>query len=93
MKKILTYIIITITFYVFVALTYSQTYPEGMISYWKFDNGDGTTAIDSVGTNNGTIEGGATWATGIVNGGRYTGGLAGKSSGTITNAYAIRLFI
>jgi len=39
--------------------------PSGMISYWKFDEGAGMTAFDSVGQNNGTIYG-ATWNTGIV---------------------------
>lgn len=39
--------------------------PSGMVSYWKFEEGSGTTAIDSVGVNNGTIHG-AIWTTGIV---------------------------
>jgi hypothetical protein len=41
--------------------------PSGMVSYWKFDKGAGSTAFDSVGTNHGTIYG-ATWTTGIVDG-------------------------
>ena len=36
-----------------------------LISYWKFDEGSGTIAYDSVGANHGTIHG-ATWTTGIV---------------------------
>jgi len=43
----------------------TSTFPEGMISYWKFDEGTGTTAFDSVGANDGTIYG-ASWTTGIV---------------------------
>jgi hypothetical protein len=39
----------------------------GPISYWKFDESSGTTAYDSVCTNNGTIYG-ATWTTGRING-------------------------
>ncbi|MHC4556201.1 MAG: LamG domain-containing protein [Planctomycetota bacterium] len=39
---------------------------EGMVSYWRFDEGSGTTASDSIGSNDGTIYG-ATWTTGIVN--------------------------
>ena len=40
-------------------------YPEGMVGYWKFDEGSGTTAYDAMGDNDGTIQG-ATWTTGIV---------------------------
>jgi len=39
----------------------------GPISYWKFDEGGGTTAYDSAGTNNGTVYG-ATWTTGRIDG-------------------------
>ena len=35
-----------------------------LISYWKFNENSGTTAFDSVGNNEGTIEG-ATWADGV----------------------------
>jgi hypothetical protein len=41
--------------------------PEGMISYWKFDEGSGSSSSDSVGNNDGTIVG-ATWTTGQVGG-------------------------
>ncbi|MFZ0034337.1 MAG: hypothetical protein WAK60_05055 [Sedimentisphaerales bacterium] len=34
-----------------------------LISWWKFDEGNGTTAYDSAGSNNGTITG-AIWTTG-----------------------------
>jgi len=37
------------------------------VSYWKFDEGEGTIAYDSVSENDGTIYG-ATWASGIVDG-------------------------
>jgi hypothetical protein len=37
------------------------------VSHWKFDEGEGTIAYDSVGTNDGTIYG-ATWTTGQING-------------------------
>ena len=43
----------------------SQQCPPGMISYWKFDEGSGTTAYDSADANDGTIYG-ATWTTGNV---------------------------
>jgi len=38
-----------------------------LISYWKFDEGSGSIAYDSHGSNNGTING-PTWATGQFNG-------------------------
>lgn len=45
------------------------TYPTGIVSYWKFDAGGGTTAYDSVGTNHGTLVNGPAWTTeGQVNG-------------------------
>jgi hypothetical protein len=37
------------------------------VSYWKFDEGTGTTAVDSTGTNDGVISG-ATWIDGQVGG-------------------------
>jgi len=43
----------------------TSTYPEGMVSYWKFDEGAGATAADSVDANHGTIKG-AMWTTGRV---------------------------
>ena len=38
---------------------------DGLISYWKFDEGGGATACDSIGTNDGTIYG-ANWTTGVL---------------------------
>jgi hypothetical protein len=43
----------------------AEVYPEGLISYWKFDEGRGTVATDSVGGNDGTIFG-STWTAGQV---------------------------
>jgi predicted outer membrane repeat protein len=42
-------------------------YPAGMVSHWKLDDGSGTTALDSVGVNNGTLFG-PIWTTGKVGG-------------------------
>ena len=39
----------------------------GFVSWWKFDEGSGTTAYDSAGNNDGTIYG-ATWTTGQIDG-------------------------
>ncbi|MHC4642137.1 MAG: lamin tail domain-containing protein, partial [Planctomycetota bacterium] len=41
---------------------------EGLTAHWKLDDGTGGTAIDSVGTNHGTLNGDATWATGRFDG-------------------------
>ncbi len=41
----------------------------GIVGYWKFDEGSGTTAYDSSGNNNhGTLYNGPTWTQGKVNG-------------------------
>ena len=37
---------------------------RGLVSWWKFDENTGTTTADSWGSNDGTLEDGATWATG-----------------------------
>lgn len=39
---------------------------SGLVAQWKFDEGSGTTATDSVGGNDGTLAAGATWATGRI---------------------------
>jgi len=41
---------------------------EGMVSYWKFDEGSGTIAYDSVGGNHGTLVNGPVWTTGQIDG-------------------------
>jgi hypothetical protein len=40
-------------------------YEPGIVSYWKCDEGAGTTASDSADANNGTLDG-ATWTTGKI---------------------------
>ena len=40
--------------------------PDGLIAYWKFDEGEGDTAHDSIGDNDGVIHNGATWVPGKV---------------------------
>jgi len=39
---------------------------EGLVAHWEFDEGEGTTAADSSGTNHGTILGDPTWTAGMV---------------------------
>ncbi|MGB2806290.1 MAG: lamin tail domain-containing protein [Sedimentisphaerales bacterium] len=41
---------------------------RGLVAHWKFDDGTGSTAIDSAGTNNGTLYGDKTWTTGRIDG-------------------------
>ncbi|MHC4084388.1 MAG: lamin tail domain-containing protein [Planctomycetota bacterium] len=41
---------------------------EGLVAHWKFDDGPGSTAIDSAGSNNGTLIGDPTWTAGRING-------------------------
>jgi len=40
--------------------------PDGLIAYWKLDEGEGDTAYDSVGDNDGVIHNGASWVPGKV---------------------------
>lgn len=44
-----------------------QEYPAGMVSYWKLNDGSGASASDSIGGNNGVVNG-TTWTTGQVGG-------------------------
>jgi RHS repeat-associated protein len=39
---------------------------DDLVGYWKFDEGSGTEVYDSVSGNYGTIYGGATWTTGVL---------------------------
>ena len=41
----------------------------GLVSYWNFDEGEGETVHDSVGINDGTINGAAKWVEGRIDGG------------------------
>jgi hypothetical protein len=60
------------------AFAKSQDVTNGLVGYWKFDDGSGTTAVDSSGSgNNGTLTGGPTWTTG-----RIGGALSFSGSGT-----------
>jgi len=53
--------------------TASGIYPEGMVSYWKFDEGSGPTAFDVAGNNDGTLHG-PQWTIGqVLNALRFDG--------------------
>jgi len=57
--------------------------PQGLISYWKLDEGAGNTAYDSAGNNDGTIYG-AQWTTGLFDGAlSFDGSNDYVSAGTI----------
>ena len=38
---------------------------DGLVAYWSFDEGSGTTAQDVIGSNNGTLNGDPSWVDGI----------------------------
>ncbi len=42
--------------------------PQGLISYWAFDEGSGTTAEDCVGGNHGTLLNDPMWTVGLIDG-------------------------
>jgi hypothetical protein len=46
----------------------AATLYDDAVSYWKFDDGSGSTAADSKGSNFGTLNNGPTWATGRIGG-------------------------
>ena len=66
MKKILCTIMVFLFFIpMFAVLTPRALAATGLVGYWKFDEGSGTTASDSSGNGNtGTLHGGATWTVG-----------------------------
>jgi hypothetical protein len=43
--------------------------PAGLVSYWPFNEGSGTTTADSKNGNDGTIQGGVSWTTGKIGNG------------------------
>jgi hypothetical protein len=66
--KTLTVLTIIIASVFMIAPVFAQVYPDGMVSYWKFDEDSGTIATDSVGTNDGTLVNGPVWTSGQVDG-------------------------
>jgi hypothetical protein len=57
MKNIIGIALVLASFIIMSEYSSAQTYPEGMVSYWKFDEDSGTIAYDSVNDNDGTIHG------------------------------------
>ena len=44
----------------------NEACPDGLIAYWKFDEGEGDVACDAVGDNGGVIHNGAGWGSGMI---------------------------
>ena len=66
--RVRTGILSTVVFLVFLpASAAAQVYPDGMVAYWMFEEGEGDIAHDSINGNDGDIVG-ATWADGRVGG-------------------------
>lgn len=63
---ILSAIVLIIAMALQVSIAQAQVFPLGMISYWKFEEGSGTIAMDSVNGNDGNLIDDANWTTGIV---------------------------
>jgi len=52
-----------------LCLTLTGPASAGLVGWWKFDDGSGTTATDSSSNgNDGTLEGGAQWVAGQLGG-------------------------
>jgi len=48
--------------------TTSSMPADGLVAHWRFDDGSGGTALDSIGTNDGTLHGDASWMVGRIGG-------------------------
>lgn len=63
---------------------------SGLVSYWSFNEGSGTTVRDSAGGNTGTITG-ATWTTGKIGGGLLFRGTGSGDQVNFGNLSALKL--
>ncbi len=91
-------LLITLTSLMFASRVSAQTYPEGMIGYWKFDEGSGTIAYDSVGDNHGILLNGSSWTTGQVGGALSFDGIddyvdCGDSSNLYLNSFTVMAWV
>ena len=68
------FIVAVLLFSALCGPAYSSEPIEGLLSHWMFDEGEGSTAYDSAGTNHGTVHG-ATWVTGQVGGALHFDGV------------------
>jgi hypothetical protein len=65
-KALITLLLTCLTIAVTAILASAQSYPPGIISHWKFEEGIGSIVSDSVGNNDGTLTGLVGWTGGIV---------------------------
>lgn len=65
--KIILLLTITVSSLSFTNIpTASASLTDGLVGHWTFDEGSGTTAGDSAGSNNGTLTNGPTWIEGKI---------------------------
>lgn len=63
------FLIITAILMILAGADFAQAgLSDGLIAHWTFDDAGGTTAVDLVGGNDGTLINGPTWATGHIGG-------------------------
>src|SRR3989344_4309614 len=60
---------VSIVFLLSQSLSQSAAPTNGLVGYWKFDEGTGTTATDSAGSNTGALTNGPSWVAGKVGSG------------------------
>lgn len=84
MKKIFLILFVVVVSVFTTTTVFAQINQNGLVSYWNFDEGSGTTAYDSVGNNDGTIYG-ATWASGITGGALSFDGIVGNDYVIVPN--------
>ena len=63
---LITAAVLTVTCCATKSRAVGEACPDGLIAYWKLDEGEGDTAYDSVGDNDGVIHNGAGWVPGKV---------------------------
>ena len=65
---------------------------NGLIAWWKLDDGTGSTCADSAGTNTGVIIGTPAWTNGVINGGLgFTGTQSMASTNSSSNLVAVTI--
>ena len=62
-------LIFSVSFFFVLGVVLTGATQAELVAWWKFDEGSGTTAVDSSGNgNDGTLEGGAQWVAGQLEG-------------------------
>lgn len=99
MKKPFSLIVIfLLSFSMFAVFAPKANASNSLVGYWKFDEGSGSTAHDSAGTNDGVIRGVPSWTTGIVGGAlRFDGAqndyVAMSSQLDLTDAMTVEVWV